>query len=72
MPQDCPPSDLAEQQQPLLDISIHPTKLRHLAEIPQQLPINSLIFHFSDGSIRATLQFSVCWVIKMDLMPMNT
>jgi hypothetical protein len=41
-------------QDPLLDISIHPTKLRRLAEVPQQLPVNSLIFRFSDGSIRAT------------------
>jgi hypothetical protein len=54
MPNDCLPSDLAGNQQPLLDISIHPTKLRRLAKIPQQLPINSLIFTFSDGSIRAT------------------
>jgi hypothetical protein len=54
MPHDFPQSDTAEQQLPLLDISIHPTKLRRLAKIPQQLPINSLIFHFSDGSIRAT------------------
>lgn len=54
MPHDGHQSDLEEKQQPLLDISIHPTKLRRLAKIPQQLPINSLIFHFSDGSIRAT------------------
>lgn len=39
---------------PLLDIGIHPTKLHRLAKLPQQLPVNSLIFHFSDDSIRAT------------------
>jgi hypothetical protein len=39
---------------PLLDISIHPTKLRRLATVPKKLPINSLILHFSDGSVRAT------------------
>lgn len=43
-----------EEQNPLLDISIHPTHLCHLSKIPQQLPVNSLIFHFSDGSIRGT------------------
>ncbi|CAB9503731.1 UV radiation resistance [Seminavis robusta] len=43
-----------ETKQPLLDISIHPTKLRRLATMPNSLPVNSLIFNFSDGSIRAT------------------
>ena len=41
-------------ENPLLEINIHPTKLRRLAKIPQKLPVNSLIFHFSDGSIRAS------------------
>jgi len=45
---------LEDPLEPLLDISIHPTKLRRLARVPQQLPINSLLLHFSDGSIRAT------------------
>ena len=39
---------------PLMDISIHPTKLERLARPPERVPINSLILHFSDGSVRAS------------------
>ena len=39
---------------PLMDISIHPTKLARLARAPERVPINSLILHFSDGSVRAS------------------
>ena len=48
-----PPGRAAEGK-PLMDISIHPTKLQRLARTPEQVPINSLILQFSDGSVRVT------------------
>ena len=51
-------SDIDNKQKmpkrPLLDVCIHPTKLSRLAKLPPRLPINSIILHFSDGSIRST------------------
>lgn len=48
------PSRKAKGLAPLMDISIHPTKLQRLAKTPERVPINSLILNFSDGSVRVT------------------
>jgi len=39
---------------PLMDIGIHPSKLKRLVRTPERVPINALVLNFSDGSVRVT------------------